>query len=476
VLSAIQSPSKSNARLPHGGPAGHSLFLAMTTDIRHDHYSSANYGVYMTHSFISTFKPEVDLSDSANSGALPTHVHEYLHYLQNISTTAGLTINLLMHAIMAAVVNGYRFSGGQIGAKKDEKIWSDLVDESFDAINFVRGDSVGLKGPCEIITTENFHYSGLLGKQMGLKVTIQRNSESMTLAVGSDLINEGIAYEVEKTIWSEAYLGDVDSVTSYFPYKFFGDLTDHLAGRKLTSEEKISLGVMALMGQSPGYSLRKGCLSIGRTKAYEKFAALQARSFSNFAGGEVPYRIAHADSFYQLSDFFIHPFRAYASIIVDACNKRIKNPFLEKTFIHLKDPNLFLNLVSDTVPHLFIQKKYDGASTSNLVGVFNWEYSRDDQSKGRLYVLCLAIHFVAQHFNNTNQISSTRDLRPKPCPFSGGCKVESARGNLSICKTRPWMYANVLWNKDKGSCWYQAAIYALTPEPGKLATDDPAPG
>lgn len=447
----------------------------MTTEIRNDHYSSANYGVYMTHSFISTFKPEVDLADSANSGALPTYVHEYLHYLQNISTTAGLTINLLMHPIMAAVVNGYRFSGGQIGAKKDDKIWSDLVEESFDAINFVRGDSLGLKGPCEIIATEEFHYRGFLGNQTGLKVTIQQNSVITTVAVGSDLINEGIAYEVEKTIWSEAHLVSVDSVTPYFPYKFFGDLTVHLAGRQLTSEEKISLGVMALMGQSPGYSLREGCRSIGSIKAYEEFAALQARSFADFAGKFVPDMITNVLSFYQKSDFFIHPFRAYASIIVDACSKRIKNPFLEKNFIHLKEPNQFLSLVSATMPHLFIQKKYDGASTSDLVGAFDWEYSLDDKAKDRLYVLCLAIHFVAQHFNTTTQISSTGDLRPKPCPFSGGCEVESARGYLSICKTRPWMYANVLWNKGNGSCWYQAAIYALTPEPGKLATDDPAP-
>lgn len=447
----------------------------MKTEIRNDHYSSANYGVYMTHSFISIFKPEVDLSDRANSGALPTHVHEYLHYLQNISTTAGLTINLLMHAIMAAVVNGYRFSGGQIGARKDDNIWSELVKDSFDAINFVRGDSLGLKGPCEIIKTEEFHYRGLLGNQRGLKVTIQQNSESMTITVGSDLINEGIAYEVEKTIWSEAQLVSVEPATPYFPYKFFGDLTDHLAGRKLTSEEKISLGVMALMGQSPGYSLREGCRSIVSTEAYKKFAAVQARLFSDFAGKKVPELIANAVLFYQNSEFFIHPFRAYASIIVDACKKRIKDPFLEKSFIHLKEPSQFLSLVSDTMPHLFIQKKHDGSSTSDLVGAFDWEYSLDGKAKDRLYVLCLAINFVAQHFNKTTQISSTRDLRPKPCPFSGGCEVESARGNLSICKTRPWMYANVLWNKDKGSCWYQAAIYALTPEPGKLATDDPAP-
>ncbi len=447
----------------------------MTTDIPNDHNSSANYGVYMTHSFISIFKPEVDLSNSANSGALPTHIHEYLHYLQNISTTAGLTINLLMHAIMAAVVNGYQFSGGQIGAKKDDKIWSDLVEDCFDTIKFVRGDSLGLKGPCEIIATEEFLYRGLVGNQTGLKVTIQRNSESMTVAVGSDLINEGIAYEVEKTIWSEAHLVGVDSVTPYFPYKFFGDLTDYLAGRKLTSEEKISLGVMALMSQSPGHSLMTGCGSIGSTKAYAEFAAVQARSFSDFAGKNVPDLIANTVLFYQKSDFFIHPFRAYASIIVDACNKRIKNPFLEKNFIHLKEPSEFLSLVSDTMPHLFIQKKYDGTSTSDLVGAFAWEYSLEHKAKERLYALCLGIHFVAQHFNKTTQISSTGDLRPKPCPFSGGCEVESARGNLSICKTRPWMYANVLWNKDKGSCWYQAAIYALTPEPGKLATDDPAP-
>lgn len=376
---------------------------------------------------------------------------------------------------MAAVVNGYCFSGGQIGAKKDDKDWSDLVKKSFDAINFVRGDSLVIKGRCSIISTSLFHYCGLLGKQYGLKVTIEQNSELKTVAVGSDLINEGIAYEIEKTIWSESHLVGVDSATPYFPYKFFGDLTDHLAGRRLSSEEKISLGVQALMGQTPGCSLMEGCQNINSTEKYERFAAKQAGLFSVFASKNVPDLIETAILFYQKSDFLIHPFRAYASIIADACRKRINQPFLENKFINLKEPNLFLSLVSKTMPHLFIQKKYDGTATSNLVGVFAWEYILDDNAKDRLYLLCLAIHFVAQHFNNTTQISSTSDLRPKPCPFSGGCEVESARGDLSICNTRPWMYANVLWNKDKGSCWYQAAVYALTPEPSKLPTDDLAP-
>ncbi|MHC3436401.1 MULTISPECIES: hypothetical protein [Delftia] len=448
----------------------------MTTDIRHDHYSSANYGVYMTHSFISIYKPEADLSDSSNSGALPTHVHEYLHYLQNISTTAGLTINLFMHTIMAAVVHGYRFSGGQIGAKTDERLWSDLVEDSFEAINFIRGDSLELKGPCKIVATEKFKHGGnMLGNQMGLNVTIELDSQLMTFAVGSDLINEGIAYEVEKTIWSTTLLPSVDSATPYFPYKFFGDLTNHLAGRKLTSAEKISLGVMALMSQSPGYSLMNGCKSIASNKAYAEFATEQKRSFSDFAKKRVPALIENALVFYKQSEFFIDPFRAYASIILDACKKRINNPHLERKFVNLKDSSEFLNLVSDTMPHLFIQKKYDGKSESYLVGAFNWEHRLEGKAKDHLYILCLAIHFVAQHFNKQTKIAPTAIVRQKPCPFSGDCKVQSVRGNLNTCEKRPWMYANVLWNKDRGGCWYQSAIYALMPEPRKIATDDPAP-
>jgi hypothetical protein len=71
-----------------------------------------------------------------------------------------------------------------------------------------------------------------------------------TVQIGHDLISEGVAYEVEREIRfanrTNSVL-DADTGTPLYPYIAYQQIVDHFMGRPTTAQERIDVGVCALM-------------------------------------------------------------------------------------------------------------------------------------------------------------------------------------------------------------------------------------
>lgn len=108
-----------------------------------DQLYSASVGIYSTNSLFSRFKSEADLridENDAYPGALPTHVHEFVHYLHNISTTSGIKLIILTHGavfIASQYLLGYEH---EINVSSKDSEQNNDVKYFIDRLNYIYGE------------------------------------------------------------------------------------------------------------------------------------------------------------------------------------------------------------------------------------------------------------------------------------------------------------------------------------------------
>ncbi|MPM57773.1 hypothetical protein SDC9_104596 [bioreactor metagenome] len=442
--------------------------------------SSAAAAIYSTNSLFARFKIEADLDPEDGNPyplALPTHVHEFVHYLHNISTAAGVQIIFLMHTLVFMGAQYLIEHGRGVGRSSKESDQKGDFKFFIDRLNFIFGDFERLDQ--DVNNKQGWKFSnlrsyedkcpaGLFAYQVDVFGKVNNESVNGILRIGLNFLTEGVAYEVERELWRkrEIDVSLIDAQTPIFPYLAYQPLVNYLVGRETTPMERIEIGDVALLRSSPSQGFVEACLALrkGRTQ-FDNHLKNRVDGFKRYIENDFDSEVGLLREFYSATDRLLKPFMNYMSVVKSAALKRVDYPILEELFTKEKiDEEKFFAITSSIAEHCVIQEKYSGSVTIDLVGHPSGMTSFPNDDIQWFYILCSAIHFVQQHLTSDGAIAETDKLREKSCPFSGGCEVEKGENYPVICRKYPWKFKREINVEEKGLCWYMAGIRSITPE------------
>lgn len=453
----------------------------MTIFTTYEQLSSAAIGVYSTSSFFTRFKSFADLFPTDGNpypGAIPTHVHEFVHYLHNISTTAGIRTVFLANAAVFTAAQYLIKDKKWVGKSSSESTHEDDIRFFVNHLNFILGSfdkNLGDKNKRQ----ENFwqishlqsynqdYFPKLFAYQVTISGMLGNETVDVVLKIGLNFITEGVAYEVEREVWKKNNVSSktIDANTPIFPYLTYEPLVDYLVGRPTSPLERIKVGNAALMHYSPSQGFVDACLALRKSTAwFEKYLHDSIGNFDSYLDGDFEEKIGRLKEFYAHTDKLLVPFEHYVSRLKSTSKKRVKNPCFEELFFQEKlTSKTFSEISSSLAEHVVVQEKADGIAVVDYLGNQNGLASSSDEDITWFIVLCSAIHFVKQHFTTDGRIAETKSLKDARCPFSGACHVELTEGNPEICKKSPWKFEPKTKENRKGVCWYIAGIRSITP-------------
>ncbi len=453
----------------------------MTTFSSYEQLASAAIGVYSTNSFFIRFKSEADLFPTDGNpypGAIPTHVHEFVHYLHNISTMAGIRAAILANVVVFLATQYLIKDKNGVEQSSRDSAQEDHFKFFIDHLNFIIGTFEKEPGDKSDRRESFWRFSRLqsykqdcfprlLAYQIHISGVMGKKAVNGDLKIGLNFITEGVAYEVEREVWKTNGVPSlsIDSRTPIFPYLAYEPLVNYLAGRPTTPLERIKVGNAALMHYSPSQGFVNACVALRKsTSSLDKFLQNSISEFDFYLDGDFEKNINQLKEFYAHTDKLRVPFEHYVSRLISTSKKRIHDPCFEEIFFQKQlTPKTLKEISSTLAEHVVIQEKSDGNAVLDYFGNENGLASSSDEEIAWFTILCSAIHFVKQHFTNDGRVAETKSLKDAPCPFSGACHVERAEGNPETCKKAPWKFEPKKDENKMGVCWYIAAIRSITP-------------
>lgn len=435
-------------------------------------------GKYSPNSFFIQTSGLVDIfseTDDPIPGAIPTYAHEYVHYLHNVSTCAGLHIfiaSLWLLRSLPHATNSYGHFLGESYLKDDQVYWIKIANTWLHALWGDTNCPDEIKTPQPVIKSWKFisfergtfhldlktqkHEVGLVSAKV--EITDSKKVEhKFTINIGYDFISEGVAYEVDREIRRQNGTPDaaLDLQIPPFPYLAFRPMLDHLVGRKTTAQERIDLGVLSLLNSSPSTTLLDLCENIKREViVLDKNLHLNTEVILTQTLEPELSSLGYGGVIREAAEEVFSLFKAGFKL-------RESNPVLEQNFINSTlDVNGFLNQVAKMLDCCVLQQKAN--KTVELLWIGPQTMAGNDSRAEKIGVFQAAIHFARLHFRDKSKTLSTIELPEVPCPFSGTCQTEIDDKYPDACKKRPWTRFQDV-PSGQSMCWYATGVKLFIP-------------
>jgi hypothetical protein len=412
--------------------------------------------------------------------ALPVHIHEYVHFLHNISTPSGIVF----------LFNGFNFffefmKGTDRRGIFDPNGFSPESSESFVKIySLLQGGLVGIKPPSDVkINRWNFGEPDvqevpltIFGHQFDTfsktrieveAISSYGGSYEFALDVGINFITEGVAYEIDREVrrkigaWKNQ---DLDEHTPSYPYLIYQPLIDNLVGRKTSLYERLILGTCALIDISPGKGLLRACemLKACKTTVSRGFFEYILRLNRGLHGfrDDLKYEVMpNMLRNFQGSKSLQGGLKEYLKFISISLDKRCATPLMELEFIHVTSHEIFFRKIARLVPQWLCQEKLDGKAEISLIGDPVMVGAIDEAA---LSALQSAFHYVQLHLKSDGTVIGTSEIPSIQCPFLGSCPERSRANDPGACSTKPW---NTTFNETEKikepTCYYNYGVRSL---------------
>lgn len=409
--------------------------------------------------------------------ALPIHVHEYVHYLHNISTISGLLFFLNELYFIFEFVKGTNGLGEYDPARVDCSVFPHLVDTNnilngrlifSDLPEGARVKAWSFSDPVvsnKTICLQGHDIEGCLLTSVsasaeiddGIRCTVEFN-------VGLTLITEGVAYEIDREIRRglDKWI-NLDKDVPAYPYLIYRHFVDFLLSRESTVEERIILGACALSSPSPGAELLKGCAALAA-------GGLKGITFLDYRSKIVNGYLSFCDGFkaniapqllisFQDSPLIARGLKDYLSIIYSAVEYRSGDFALELGLCQLKEVSEFRDYVARVAPQWISQEKRDSSRVISWHGKKQVVESIDE---GAISALQSIFHYIQAHVLSDGALVATKFISGVQCPFVGACKAQEASGFPIECVTKPWDVKLLLSGEEVGSvCFYNTGVRSL---------------
>ncbi|UVM13880.1 hypothetical protein [Pseudomonas protegens] len=416
--------------------------------------------------------------------ALPIHVHEYVHYLHNVSTPVGIMLLLNELELINSFVKGTDGEGRYVNEGASAVSPRSYVETYKLLMGGVFGDPIpqeakNLKWSFSepevedaVIHFEDDCISGLKKARVAAKAKSQGSTEySISIELGLQFLTEGIAYEIDRSIRRKSGVWqDLDESTPAFPYLVYQPLIDFLIGRDSSEAERIVLGTCALLSFSPGAEFVRACATL-RTgtlegKAFHDYLAeLQGRL--KLFGRHLDYKLLpEARKSFRGAPSVLQGLDDYILIVNSAFKYRLEYPCFELAFCDIDSVGLFHNVVAAIAPQWICQEKPDGGA------VIDWHGNKhivDAIDQIAISTLQSIFHYIQVHVSMSGNFNPTAKIKSVRCPFFGACAVQKDNKFPSECSTRPWDVKLAFSDEGKRQvCFYNSGAKSLYVEASSL--------
>jgi hypothetical protein len=432
-----------------------------------------------------TLGVDAALVDPATMALLPLEpnnfsvfFHEYIHYLQNITTPAGyhsFRRALDLWSLFRETVDQSGVSQGSASLSQERSAWvSQLLEisEAFDGwVDSNLPDSFDVDS--FTVDSVSSHPSELtLGAQTSRVTEVivkgsardpNGSADTYSYRFGTIAIMEGLAFELDQIMASgELGTNKPKHAAPAFPYH----VLRKLIASQIPAADSLSiirLGCLSLMSNDPagalfdlsrfanenlatGLTLHESIDRIGAGQIVSLIEAVIAVDIpdhrSRFAKGTIGKAIAHVHELFETH-----------------LRARVQNLFLESLAL-TPEGRVDLGGVSTllgSIPPCAVLQERSGSKHEPDRDLLWVSGDRQYSLRDELAVLHCALHFMLIHLD-FDSILATRDVDKSHCPFYTCCSLPLRTANPKTCRQEPWKaFSWTGWTTSE-RCWYAAGV------------------
>jgi len=417
--------------------------------------------------------------------AFGVFMHEYMHYLHNISTVCGLSgfMNTLeLWRLFRRTIDPMGFS---VGSSQLDGATQDHLERLLHVLAAGRG--VGQPSLCTVATPISVK---ILNATLEDKVEDHRGALLSTFAcdaevrddhgaadccrikIGIPEIMEAAAWLLERRLVSALTQYAAESAVPVFPYKLVSALAEHILPG--IPEETILACILAAMQSSDPADGLQQILRSAKKATDEGHNPLDA--IRNVASEIVTTNestllqcLSQIEQEFAGNGIMAVAIRTILSAARDALARRRSNPFFEIELVDdLSARRLSIDQLMTQLPSCAVLQRNVGPDHEpqrDLFASFRPLNADDSDPEDGLRVIHAIFDFMGRH-TRKGSLMATASLSQRQCPFYTCCNLRLRTEEQSICLNAPWQAADWSGWNNQGRCWYGAAVQISRPPRG----------
>jgi hypothetical protein len=414
--------------------------------------------------------------------AFAVFMHEYMHYLHNISTVCGLSgfMNTLeLWRLFRRTIGSMGFSVGssQLDGATQEHL-KHLLHVLFAGRSAFRPSLLTVATPVSVeilrATLENKVESqhGTLLSTFACEAEVRDDhgtAESCQIEIGIPEIMEAAAWLLERRLASALAPVAAESPAPVFPYKPVSALAEHLLPG--IPEGTILACILAAMQSSDPADGLQQILQIAKKETDKGRDPLDA--IRNAAAGitttnesKLLQCLSRIEAEFGGNGIMAVAIRTILSAARDALAWRRSNPFFEIELVDdIAARRLSIDKLMTQLPSCVVLQRNAGPDDElqrDLLASFRPLNDDCSDPEDGLRVTHAVFDFMGSH-TGKGALMATENLPPRQCPFYTSCNLQLRTVEPSICSNSPWRAADWSGWTKQGLCWYATAVQITRP-------------
>jgi len=426
--------------------------------------------------------------------ALAVLIHEYWHYLQNLTTVAGF-ISFVLEQDFVSTFSATASPSGDGTSLGTDAIGGDIRARSMElySIRNAREGELDVDG-IDGSKVQSFRITGvqeddysltLAGQDVPLRKIVLKIEATMDdgstacgeLLFGQACVEEGIAYLVDRMVAANGSGANAPDDAPPFPYWVLRELALTGSPMDLMAIEIASIGTLSLLTPDPAgifLELRDAYVDArsGGASAADALDQVWQSMLPNvrsFTDTIINHELPGLLQMHRGRGLMQHAVEWVALQYSAAFARRVQNPIYDlEPFSHNRIDRRALGVLLRTVLPCDVivegvgdlhKVERDTLVSFGMPGLSANGHSLSDI----LRTLEAQNHFVMQHlvsdgFESTDELEAYRetldDDKMTPCPFYTSCGLQLRKDQPEICFRIPWR----IFDPNRRNCWYGTAV------------------
>ena len=408
----------------------------------------------------------------------PAMIHEFLHYLHDLSTIVGQAC-LFNQVLMKSIFTKYAKKGlntaESLGMKKAPE--QNFNFHSAYMFRHILEGGGPLVTKMHEITRIYEHEEAVTGRDQNSTKTkmitipqiqyIEKTGQGdigASVKLGSFYLFESIAYEIDQLVGERqrhpVMAGNARKGTEYT----VGRMVAQSIHPHISMKNVARLALMALQNVNCGQSFLlmlkelKNNLNNGIPEEHT-VELIKGRVSQNLAAMETMFAA-------QLHEY-IRVFRGRSgletsytylvNVSLDLYRRRIADPCFELELIY-EDKIVELLKMVQLCDFFYI---FNDSEPPAADPEFNRDYigsALDSNTSFALKTLVAFDHYFSMHYAQTTKDIEKKTAENCRCPFYSSCSISYRRDHAYLCLTKPWRIYELQYKKDKKYCWYGTGV------------------
>jgi len=450
---------------------------------------SEELGCYWTNRFMihvgdrtPVFRRDGSLRKHITRKALALFVHEYMHYVQNISTVSALRSYVLFQSLLARFSESLDRNGTSRGSAglaiescRDVRALLELqsrYDGDIDECLAVGEEAVSVEvnGFRTVDWAARRAGKGVSGQDVVLDCDVtlaNRTARRIEFVFGTAAIEEGIAYELDRLVAKGRRLAELPDDAPALPYLVMRALCGHVCACPVSPVHLVSTAVLALDTANPPVALIQ---ALQDADGHADDPSESKKALLKIQGELKEHRDAGVVALLADLDSLVGNYKGRAvaesamtllrDVARSMCSARSRDPSFEvRPFEgNTVDDRALQHLLLQCLPCDALQKfRGDERRLRRDVMVAFGPAAHDDggwDQSERLRVLDCQLDYMLAHLAGDGFLA-TDQVGPHACPFATACDLGLRKGDPAACFEQPWVRCG-----ENPTCWYGLAVLA----------------